>query len=66
MDTKSLSKTESILQDIRKSGKVETLNTSEHINIISEMNANLEEARRNYRIKEMKSAEAASKVLITD
>ena len=41
-----------------------TLNKPEHIKAIQEMNKHLEDFRRDYRVKDFKSIEAAKKAFI--
>ncbi|MCK9452746.1 MAG: hypothetical protein M0Q90_13720 [Bacteroidales bacterium] len=62
---KSLSITASLLDSAKKAGRLETLNSITHVKVITEMNNQLEHARRDYKIKEMQSMESASKAILT-
>jgi len=62
---KSLSITASLIRSAKLEGKLVTLNTADHVKVITEMNKQLESARRDYKIKEMQSMESASKAILT-
>jgi hypothetical protein len=62
---KKISTSESFLAELQEAGKIETLNESKHLKIIQNMNDHLENTRREFKIKEMKSIEAASKSILT-
>jgi len=62
---KSLSITDSLIKSAKTKGKLESLNTAVHVEVITEMNKQLESARRDYKIKEMKSMESASRAILT-
>ncbi|MDY0104976.1 MAG: hypothetical protein RBS07_18735 [Lentimicrobium sp.] len=62
---KSLSITASLIRSAKSEGKLVTLNTADHVKLITEMNKQLETARRDYKIKEMQSMESASKAILT-
>lgn len=62
---KSLSITASLLDSAKKAGRIETLNSTTDVKVITEMNNQLEHARRDFKYKEMKSMESASKAILT-
>jgi hypothetical protein len=63
--SKIISTTASLLALAKAEGKVEPLNNQKHIASIKVMNEHLEDARREYKMKEMRSIEAASKAILT-
>jgi len=62
---KSLSITAAFLDSAKNDGKIETLNTTKHVEVIAVMNKQLEHARRDFKLKEMQSMESASKAILT-
>jgi len=62
---KQISISEKLISALKKKGAVEQLNKQEHITLIESMNLNLEEVRREYKIKEVKSIEASAKAILT-
>ncbi len=61
---KRISKTEAIKAKLKKEGKVTYLNKAKHIKAIDSMNRQLEEARREYQIKDRNSQMSAAKVIL--
>lgn len=62
---KQISISEKLISALREKGGVEELNKQKHIRLIELMNINLEEVRREYKIKEVKSIEASAKAILT-
>lgn len=60
-----ISISESFISAMDKEGKIETLNEQKHLDAIETMNHHLENTRRDFKVKEMKSIEAASKSILT-
>lgn len=60
-----ISTSESFMSELQKEGKIETLNEPKHLEAIQVMNEHLENTRREFKVKEMKSIEAASKSILT-
>lgn len=60
-----ISTTESLLKSLSEKGMVERLNEPADLKCIQEMNRNLVDARREFKFKELKSIEAASKSVLT-
>jgi len=49
----------------KKEGKIESLNSQEDIQAMEKMNEHLDQARREFKVKELRSIEAASKAILT-
>ena len=62
---KMISTTANFLALAKSEGNVMSLNEKKHIASIKVMNDHLEEARREYKMKEMRSIDAAAKAILT-
>lgn len=62
---KMISTAANFLELAKKEGKLEPLNGEKHIASIKVMNEHLEDARREYKMKEIRSIEAAAKAILT-
>jgi hypothetical protein len=63
--SKLISTSADFIKIARSEGKVESLNDKNHIDSIKIMNDHLENARREYKMKEMRSIDAAAKAILT-
>lgn len=59
------SKTQDILNKLRKDQKVKVVNTTKGMATINAMNSELEEMRRDFQIKESKSGLSAKTIILT-
>lgn len=63
--TEIISRSEKIIQQLKKEGKFVTLNRPEDLNAITEMNNEMENVRRDYQVKDRNSQVHASNVILT-
>ena len=61
---KKVSKTNSLFAQLKKEGKVTPLNEEKHDQAIEEMNKELEESRRAYKVKDRESQTSAANVIL--
>ncbi|MFC4211899.1 hypothetical protein ACFOWA_11940 [Pedobacter lithocola] len=62
---KTVSKTNQIKDKLKMDGKVSYLDKPEHFNAIIEMNDEMEDVRRDYHVKDRRSQNSASHVILT-
>jgi hypothetical protein len=62
---KKISISDQMITNSKQEGRLEQLNKAEHIRLMEEMNNDLEEFRRDYKVKESRSIEASSKSILT-
>lgn len=60
-----INRTEEIKEQLRKEGKVNILDTPRHIEAINKLNEEMEEVRRDYKVKDSNSQASASNVVLT-
>ena len=60
-----INRTEEIREKFRKEGKVNTLNSPQHIEAINKMNKEMEGVKRDYKVKDSNSQASASTVVLT-
>lgn len=60
-----INRSQAYAEKMREEGKVTTFNRPEDIMLSIKMNENLEQFRREYKVKERKSQMGASKVILT-
>jgi len=63
--SRKISISEEIIRQSEQEGRLEQLNKAEHIGLMESMNKDLEEFRREYKVKESRSIEASSRVILT-
>ncbi|MCO5262764.1 MAG: hypothetical protein M9901_07795 [Lentimicrobium sp.] len=63
--SKKISISDQMITNSEQEGRLEQLNKAEHIRLMEEMNNDLEEFRRDYKVKESRSIEASSKSILT-
>ena len=62
---KRINRTEEIEKQLRQDNKVTYLDSPQHIEAIKKMDDEMEEVRREYKVKEKKSQTSASNVVLT-
>jgi hypothetical protein len=63
--SKKISISEQMIIHSEQEGRLEQLNKTHHIGLMEKMNNDLEEFRREYKVKESRSIEASSKSILT-